>query len=372
MSLSDNLNREMWKGVSTGQFIGLVLGIAVALIVMIMMGSTIIGWLLAALLGFVIPHLFHANYKQKAVVGVITCALIVVIGAVEVSPSFLDAVKTSEINDSPYFKDVSITYEDGVGFTVTATVDYGEKTTLAPVIAYDRVNMLVYGGIYTDNVLANMPKVEFTASYTFTDWNTKDLHYITLALAEKVTDGSTTTYNVDKSTTMSFLDASVYNGDSAGLCWGGAAYATAFFGAIFFFILFASWFFRSRMQKARKKMEDQGRLYPQGYGRCKKCGAIILPGEVECRKCGAYIDVPDEMKPKKVDYVRCSNCGAEVPADAECCPKCGAVFEGEETDIMHADGTLEEAIECPECGTAVPKGKDGIRICPRCGKRFQE
>ncbi len=78
---------------------------------------------------------------------------------------------------------------------------------------------------------------------------------------------------------------------------------------MFVILTLAGWFFRSRMQKTRTKMENEGRLYPQGYGRCAKCNAIILPGEVECRKCGAYIDRPDDMRQKKVDYFRCTNCG---------------------------------------------------------------
>jgi len=156
--------------------------------------------------------------------------------------------------------------------------------------------------------------------------------------------------------------------------WIGSAYAMAFFALIFFAITIGSWFFRGRMKKTRQKMEEQGRLYPQGYGRCTNCGAIVLPGEVECRKCGTYIDRPDEMKPKKVDYFRCTNCGAEVPALAEVCPKCGATFTDEETEIVHADGsvTIEETFTCPDCGTAVPPGSEGFRICPKCGKRFQE
>jgi len=369
MSLSDTLNREMWKGVSTGQFIGMILGIAVALIVMCFLGSTIIGWLLAALLGFGIAHLFHTTFKQKAVYGVVACVLVILVGSVGVSPEVLSATKDAGVSDSPYFSDVEISYDESTGLTVTATVDLGEKTDLVSVIAYTNVTMLVYGGTYTDVTITNMSPTEFTGTYTNTDWDTKTLHYMVLALATENADGS---YTIDKSTVSAFLDAKVYDGDPAGLIWGGSAYATAFFGAIFFFILFVSWFFRSRMKKARKKMEDQGRLYPQGYGRCKKCGTIILPGEVECRKCGEPADVPDEIKPKKVEYIRCSNCGAEVPADAESCPKCGAVFDGEETDILHEDGTLEQVIECPECGAPVPEGRDGVRICPRCGKRFQD
>ena len=371
MSYSDTMNKELWNGVSTGQFIGLVIGCAVALVIMCFMGSTIIGWFLAALVAYLIPHLFHTTHKEKAVYGAVTCVLILLVGGLEVDPQSLEGYKEQTPADNDYFSNITVTYDDSAKtLNVKADVTYGEKTGLVPVIGYTTVTMIVYSGLYTAQTTSNMPKVDFTSGdYTFTDWNTKDLHYLVIGLATASTDGDgNTTYSFDGSTTRSLTDAKYFSGDSFSLCWGGAAYAMAFFGVMFFFVLFCSWFFRKRMSRTRAKMEDQGRLYPQGYGRCEKCGAIVLPGEVECRKCGTYIDRPDELRHRKVDYFRCTNCGAEVPKNADKCPKCGAVFEGEETEVINTDGT----IECPDCGTAVPRNADGTRICPRCGRRFQE
>ncbi|MCL2143158.1 MAG: hypothetical protein FWH44_02740, partial [Methanomassiliicoccaceae archaeon] len=69
------------------------------------------------------------------------------------------------------------------------------------------------------------------------------------------------------------------------------------------------WWMRRNLERTRARLEAEGRLYPQGYGRCKRCGSLVLPGEVCCRKCGEYIDVPEEMRVKKVNYFECSECG---------------------------------------------------------------
>jgi len=84
---------------------------------------------------------------------------------------------------------------------------------------------------------------------------------------------------------------------------------------------------RKNLERTRARLEKEGRLYPPGYGRCKKCGTVVLPGEICCRRCGEYIDVPEEMRVKKVNYFECSECGREVPEDAGVCPYCGDVFD---------------------------------------------
>ena len=162
------------------------------------------------------------------------------------------------------------------------------------------------------------------------------------------------------------------NASETNLALTGAAYTVAYAAIVFFIILIFSALMRRSAEKTRAKMEAEGRLYPQGYGRCKQCGAMVLPGEVNCRKCGAYIDVPEELKPKKKDSFTCSECGAEVPGDAKVCPKCGAAFdEDDENVVVHADGTEDvssETVVCPECGNVVPANADW---CPRCGKMLK-
>jgi RNA polymerase subunit RPABC4/transcription elongation factor Spt4 len=91
------------------------------------------------------------------------------------------------------------------------------------------------------------------------------------------------------------------------------------------------WYMRQNLERYRKELEAEGRLYPPGYGRCKRCSTVVLPGEVCCRRCGEIIDVPDELKVKKVNYFECSECNREVPEDAGVCPYCGETFD-EETE----------------------------------------
>jgi RNA polymerase subunit RPABC4/transcription elongation factor Spt4 len=95
----------------------------------------------------------------------------------------------------------------------------------------------------------------------------------------------------------------------------------------FLVLVVLTWWLRKNLERTRARLEAEGRLYPQGYGRCKRCGALVLPGEVMCRKCGEYIDVPEEMRVKKVNYFECSECGREVDKDAGVCPFCGEAFE---------------------------------------------
>ena len=97
----------------------------------------------------------------------------------------------------------------------------------------------------------------------------------------------------------------------------------------FLLLSLLTWWMRMNLEKTRARLEKEGRLYPQGYGRCKRCGSLVLPGEVSCRKCGEYIDVPEELRVKKVNYFECSECGREVPQDAGVCPYCGEAFEGD-------------------------------------------
>ena len=373
MSLADTLNKKMWRDMSTGHFIGLVIGCCAALLIMCVMGNNIIGWMLAAAMAYLFAHLFHNNHKQKAILGAVSCVLIVLIGGFSVGPDSVDIYGTDHDIRTSYFSDVSISYDSGTqALTVNATYDNSAYPDLVPVVAYSDISMLVFGGLYTTETLAYMQKSDFSSgTKTYESWDVQKLHYICLSLAKLEEDGS---YSVKAGTTVGFTDSTVFQGDASPLYWVGTVYATAFFGAIFFFIVFCSWFFRTRMNKTRKKMEQQGRLYPQGYGRCEKCGAIVLPGEVKCRKCGTYIDRPDSMKPKKVDYYRCTNCGCEITDKDEVCPKCGATFVEEETEVIHSDGTVTvtEKFECPDCGSEGPANADGVRICPRCGKRFQD
>ncbi len=174
--------------------------------------------------------------------------------------------------------------------------------------------------------------------------------------------------------TMSYSTLSGFNftGNTTSYTLTGAAYVCAYIALFFFIILGLTTIMRRRLQHTRAKMEAAGRLYPQGYGRCTLCGAIVLPGEGNCRKCGAYIDRPESMKPRKKDYLTCSVCGAEITEDMTECPKCGAKFDGEESVVTHVDGSQETSVEmmvCPVCNKHIPATSER---CTYCGKKFDE
>ncbi|MDR0791321.1 MAG: zinc ribbon domain-containing protein [Methanomassiliicoccaceae archaeon] len=123
--------------------------------------------------------------------------------------------------------------------------------------------------------------------------------------------------------TVTLIKVSTNDGDL-----GEYLYITAFVLILPFLLLsLLTLWMRKNLEKTRERLEKEGRLYPQGYGRCKRCGSMVLPGEISCRKCGEYVDVPEEMRVKKVNYFECSECGREVPPDAGVCPYCGEAFE---------------------------------------------
>jgi len=105
----------------------------------------------------------------------------------------------------------------------------------------------------------------------------------------------------------------------------------------FMLISLMVWWMRRNLEKMRERLEKEGRLYPQGYGRCKRCRTMVLPGETCCRRCGEYIDVPEEMRVKKANYFECSECNREVPEDAGVCPYCGEIFESD-VEVLSIQG----------------------------------
>ena len=104
---------------------------------------------------------------------------------------------------------------------------------------------------------------------------------------------------------------------------------TVFLTLVLPFLLLSmiTWWMRKNIERTRARMEAEGRLYPPGYGRCRRCSSVVLPGEIICKRCGEYVDVPEEMRVKKVNCFECSECGREVPKDAGVCPYCGEAFE---------------------------------------------
>ena len=346
-----------FKRVTPKQWIGILVAIVIALVLEVLgFGTQCFGFLIVALVLYMIPHLLGVmSPKVKAVIGIMFIVVAVPVGTVMYADVADDY--SNEINvDTSYIKDVE--YDHSTGYITAQFTEPGVAT-----VKYGVVDSIAFGAVMVQKM---EEPIYFTldADYNgqaFINLEDGKLYYVVINL-----DVATGT-DPYKSFT---IDTGIENGTE--LSFKGAAYLIAYAMVIFYFILIITTIMRMSAMKARKKMEAQGRLYPQGYGRCKNCGAMVLPGEINCRKCGTYIDVPEEMRAKKKDYFVCESCGAEVPADAKVCARCGVSFDTVEAEVTHVDGTVDtstETFECSECGAEVPVN---AKRCPKCGAEFEE
>ncbi len=357
--------KEEFSALGTKQLIAIIVALALALILEVLgFASMCIGFLIVAVLLYMIPHLLGVtSVKIKAIVGVIFIVLSLLIGTflyTGINEEAADRIN----NDYDYVKDIS--YDESTG-TLTMTLVPVDGEELVPTVSYGTVSGIAFGGLRsTDLQTKDIDATKITSSnYKGTvqlDLPSGKFCLVSVYVDEEKKNGAWFT-----------VDTGASGNEMMSICFVGAAYLTAYIAAMYFIILIFSALMRRSLGKTREKMEEDGRLYPQGYGRCKKCGAIVLPGEVNCRKCGEYIDVPEEFRPKKKDKFVCSECGCEITEDATICPKCGKVFDDEiESEITHADGTVDtstEVFECSECGAKVPAN---AKRCPKCGAVFDE
>jgi ribosomal protein L40E len=333
---------------------------------------TFIGLLLLPIILYMIPHFVGVkSVKIKAVFGVVFLIVTLAAGIFIVSPGVIDS-HSGNPSDNSYFSDTSYSSDDGT-VTIETTVTDSEGSNV--VFQYDSVSGvgfttgMIYGSTEGYVILTSSDGTVYTGSVKL---GSSTLYIGTLALSSSNDDNGDPEIDSDTCTDSVFLTG-IFDGSELSISAVGFSVAMLYIMLIFFLILSLSALMRNKLEDTRKKMESDGRLYPNGYGRCAKCGSLVLPGEVNCRKCGAYIDRPEEMKPKKKDFFECSECGAEVPADATACPKCGAKFDEEdETIIEHpAEKTniTPEVLKCSECGEAVSSTAD---FCPKCGKKIEK
>ena len=369
-----------FKGTPIAQVLGLVLGLCIPFVMMAAgLYRQICLFVFIGVLMFVIPKLFGvSSIKLLVLLGVVFLLLSTLVGAfVFTIPEIKD---NGESNITGEFSDVTIIENDGkYDISVTYTGEAAGNMNLY----YASV------GTTTFRVILTMGKdpVAMTDAgagvYTYTGLELDSVPY---SMHFEKGEGD------DAAKSDSFIcTKNVSDSDITSLALKGNAYVAGMVTVMFLLIVFLTAWMRKNLEKTRARLEAEGRLYPQGYGRCKECGMLVLPGETVCRKCGAYIDIPDEIKEKmkhKVEYIECSECGAEVPADARRCPKCGANFD-EETEEIHvqvseeelraeaesrapaeepAEGS-EECFECSECGAMVPAD---AKKCPKCGAEFDE
>lgn len=325
-----------------------------------------VGALIIAILMFFIVKLFNGKSTKLLVIfGVLFFVVSTLFGAFVMSEPYVAEKQNYENFDSGYFTNLQVVY-DSDEKNVTVTVSYsGEGTSVyvefRPIekIAYAWYNVSSVSEDYTHLLTETAPGIKvFTSTFSI-DPNKA----FAFDLISKNGDDL-----IDKSIDRFFLPEGM---DKNMLIVGGNAYFSCMPAILFVLITFITLWLRKRLEKERKKMEADGRLYPEGYGRCKECGSIVLPGEVSCRKCGAYIDVPDNMRVKKADSFYCTDCGAEVPGDANVCPKCGAKFD-DDTETVVVDAKIQdenESFQCSDCGAIVP---GNAAVCPKCGAKFDE
>jgi RNA polymerase subunit RPABC4/transcription elongation factor Spt4 len=364
----ENVPGKEKKKLGLNQYLGLICGFFMALVILVSGVYTILSCFSMLVIGavlYLIPHFMKVkDIKVMIAHGAIFMVVAILIGGLYSSPAYVN--QHDSFTDSGSFSSCTYTVED-YGYDIQ--VSYSDSVSVhEPRIQLMGVERVGYNSVYgvRDGTEIIKP-YEDDGSVAKFRVETDDGLYAMFFYMENTSDGSM----ADGSRSISFfLHDKTSDSVMNSAVWSGTAYFLAMCMAMYFMILFFSHAIRSSADKSRKKMEAQGRLYPVGYGRCKKCNAIVLPGEVTCRKCGTYIDVPDEMKPEKKDFFVCSDCGAEVEEGSDVCPKCGAEFdEGIEVEVERADGTVKtsEMTECGNCGATVPPG-----ICPKCGRKTDE
>ena len=361
---SPTLSKEIGP-VTVGQILMMAIAMVLGLVIVSAAGFTgVLVWVVIAIILYMLPHLAGAKPATKAVFGVLFVVIGLVLGAFVIGPAFAKDNSSTHLTGNGI--DADITYTD-TEFSFSAT--YSGTDTHDMVICYSEVDYISFKNAYLKNNINSIPTAAMThAGSTYTGSAAIDsskLYYVFLAFLND--DGKVNTSTMSHVTLTDFD----YHGNINDYTVKGAIWAIGMIALFFFIVLGVTTFMRMRLAATRKKMEAQGRLYPQGYGRCNFCGAIVLPGQVNCPKCGAYIDRPESMKPHKKDYFVCSVCGCEVSPDMKECPKCGAQFDGEENVVTHKDGTSdvsEETKTCPNCGKAIPANS---ARCPYCGKKFE-
>ncbi len=350
---------EEFKAITTKQLLATAVGFG-ACVMLTVYGFALsaLGFLLVAVILYMVPHLMGIlSPKVKAVIGVMFLVVMLLIAAF----AFTNAAQDAKMLPSSNVEMTDVTYEGNVIAIVSDSPD------LTIVATYNEITMMSFG-------MPIQPDESKAVSFSFTYEDGKYTaspnipsggYYYILIKCER--DGGNDYCQI-------LTNTGIDSGKLMSMNIMGSMFVVGEIMLVFFIMIVFSELMRRSAKKKRAQMEKDGRLYPKGYSRCKKCGTIVLPGEINCRKCGEPIDVPEEVKVlHKKDFFECSECGTEVPMDAKMCPKCGAVFdEADEAEVTHADGSVDsstETFECSECGKEVPAN---ATRCPYCGAEFDE
>ena len=326
-------NAQKFMKSPAGMVVGVVLALGLGILLLylgIFNQCCGLGYLLVAVVALYIPKMFGMTKTQYlAVFGVVFFLVTAGVGAFAVSkPMFENNSDVGSFNDGG-FTNVKIEIQESGGATII--VDYAGSGTNPTAYVYQVKNVTYQMVSKTaDNVSRHQLALNTEGHYTAT------IDELPSTFVYQIRFGTGDDVEKQDMTTYVYYTGAASSDDIQKFCLIYNAYTCGIIILLFFLMMVLTAWSRKNLEKARARMEAEGRLYPQGYGRCKECGSIVLPGETCCRKCGAYIDVPDELRHRKVDMVECSECGAEIPEDAKVCPKCGATFD-EEEEVVYVD-----------------------------------
>lgn len=320
-----------FMGTPAAKVVGLVLAFAVCFFMMYMgLYTQYCLFVFIGVLLFVIPKLFGVkDFKVLAVLGVVFLVATTCIGGLCFSAPIMEDNTTEDFSDEKFTNLEIVEKEDG---KYQFSVDYaGSEANLHVGNVGTTTFKVIFGLNYKAEEICTLDK-----DYQFTMVGNEGRYTADVKLDKDVIYSFFITGDEGDETEFVIVSENLSDGvfTSHALKWN--LYVAAIVAIMFFLILILTTWMRANLEKTRKKMEAEGRLYPQGYGRCKDCGMLVLPGENVCRKCGAPIDVPEEYRRKPVqqepavkETFQCSDCGKEVPSDATVCPHCGAEFDEE-------------------------------------------
>ena len=321
-----------FMGTQYAKLLGLVLAFVVSFAILALLGTDYGLYMFVGIILYIIPRLFHVkNYKVMAVLGVGFLLVSTLVGGLLFTAPAMNA-QTTEDMEGNGFEYIFVDDEGDGKYRISVTVTSGDTY---PVLHYGPVGSTCFSDVRSLNVHMVKTEVEKEIEMEYDPINgwymaTVDLPdgkpwYIYFTTDNHVSDRGLVTANISDAQITSF--AIMTN------------FSTVLIPIItFFIILCVMMFFNRKVEHVREEMEAEGRLYPQGMGRCKECGMVVLPGETVCRKCGAVIDVPEEFRrkpapqPAPQTHFECSECGASVPADSKVCPNCGASFDEDDDE----------------------------------------
>ena len=338
-------------GTPAAKALGLVLAFVITFLMMYFGAYTqYCLFVFVGVLLFVIPKAFGVkSIKAMAALGVAFFLVTSFVGAFLVTIPTIEDSMDNEITGD--FYDYDIQQISGTN-DYTVTVNYDGAS--APKFHYVQITSCSFEYLFGQEKAADMTLVTantYQATVTLADSN--------VYLAFFDADGKTSKDIVIEETlgTDTLKKTAI----------AGNMYVNGIPTAMYFLVLAFHFWMRRNFEKQRAKFEAEGRLYPKGYGLCKKCGMTVLPGEKVCRKCGEPIDIPEEIQretlAKLYGTVKCPECGNDVIKVEKVCPKCRCQMPGNE------ELAEDETFKCSECGTDVPANADK---CPMCGAGFDD